>query len=183
MQTVFLSVALWPVWAPAVMRLAGALFALPLVLSFARDWLVVSGRLDAGSPGYAQARRRAKALIEGWLPLPVRVGTALLAAALVWRAGGALPWALATVLLAGALCLLVGFLGRTAALLLLVFAAAHASVAGLQWDGNALLMVGGAFVLHVGSGFYALWAPEERLLRAKAGAAQAALHPISIAEN
>lgn len=182
-QTVFLSVALWPVWVPAVMRLAGALFALPLVLSFARDWLVVSGRLDAGSPGYARARRRAKALVEGWLPLPVRVGAALLAAALVWRAGGALPWLLVSVLLVGALCLLAGFLGRTAALMLLIFAAAHASVAGLQWDGNALLMVCTTFVLHAGSGVYAVWKPEERLLRAKAGAAQAALRPIPIPEN
>jgi CDP-diacylglycerol--glycerol-3-phosphate 3-phosphatidyltransferase len=170
MQTVFLSVALWPVWEPAVMRLAGTLFALPLIFSFARDWLAVSGALDAESPGYARARRQAKALVEGWLPLFVRAGAALLAAALVWRAGETLPRVLALLLLACALLLLAGCLGRAAALVLLFAAAAHASAAGLEWGGNALLMVGAAFVLHAGSGHFALWKPEERLLRAKAGA-------------
>lgn len=168
-QTGFLSVVLWPLWDPAVTQLAGALFAIPLLFSFVRDWLVVSGALDAASPRYIRLRWQAKRVVEGWLPLPARAAGAVLAAWLLWRTGEELPALVTAPLALAALLLLLGIVGRAAAFALLIFAAAHATAFGLRWADNALLMCCAAFVLHAGSGVWALWQPEERILRVKAG--------------
>ena len=87
-QTGFISVVLWPVLSAEITWLAGYLFAIPLIFSFGRDWLVVSGVLDANSASYQRTRRQAKALIEGWLPLGARVLGAGLAFMLLWRGIG-----------------------------------------------------------------------------------------------
>ncbi len=68
-QTGFITVVLWPLWPPAVTLPAAYVMAVPLVFSFGRDWLVVSGVVDAASEGYRRARAWGKLVIEGWLPL------------------------------------------------------------------------------------------------------------------
>ena len=69
---------LWPILAPPFTTLAAVLFAVPLLLSFGRDWLVVSGVWNASSPVYQARRGRAKRWLEGWLPFVARiVGTVL----------------------------------------------------------------------------------------------------------
>ena len=103
--------------------LAGYLFAIPLIFSFGRDWLVVSGVLDANSACYQRARRQAKQIIEGWLPLGARVLGAGLAFILLWQGIGevglpgvqdgvsTLGIAVALLGALAALCMLLGVVG------------------------------------------------------------------------
>lgn len=187
-QTGFMTLVLWPLWAPAVTQLAAYVMAIPLIFSFGRDWLVVSGAIDAGAPAYGRVRRAAKELLEGWLPLAARIGAALLALPLLWQAAPAFaPWQAgiagtdvegSTLLFGGVILLgvlaaaavLAGAAGRIAALTLAALAAADIMLSGLQPAGNALLLVCALVVAHLGSGKWAIWRPEEPLLRAKAGA-------------
>ncbi len=172
LQTGFVSIVLWPVWSSEATRWAACCFAVPLVLSFARDWLVVSGVVDAGTSGYAGARRAAKRWVEGRLPPAARLSAGGLAVALLVRQGE--PAALWLVVLPAALLLLAGVLGRAAATVLLVYAGLVATATGLHAE-TALLMACAALVAHTGSGRYALWQPEERLIRVKLGDATSSL--------
>ncbi len=92
-QTGFITVVLWPLWPPAVTLPAAYVMAIPLIFSFGRDWLVVSGVVDAASQGYQRARAWGKVVIEGWLPLVARLAAAVLALPLLWQAAPAFaPW-------------------------------------------------------------------------------------------
>lgn len=188
-QTGFMTVMLWPLWSPAVTLVAACVMAIPLIFSFGRDWLVVSGVVDPAAPGYQRVRQVGKGFIEGWLPLAARIGAVLLALPLLWRAaplswpgGAAGVSSEASTLLFGGLILLgllaagtvlLGAAGRIGALVLAAIAALDIGAAGLQWDGNALLLICALVVVHLGSGRLALWQPEEPLLRTKAGAPRA----------
>ena len=55
------------------------------------------------------------------------------------------------------------------ALALVVLACVEINVAGLHWASNGLWLVCSIIVVHLGSGHFALWKPEERLLRTKLG--------------
>ncbi len=167
-QTGFISIILWPTWTPEVAMAAAWLFAVPLLFSFGRDWLVVSATLDAASPGYQRVRQRAKLIFEQWLPPLVR----LLGAALVgWMIvqGASLTGGLAWLAALAAVLLLLGALGRAAALVLAFVAAFSAVQIGLRLD-NALLLLCAVYILHLGSGRLAAWTPEEYYLHAKLGA-------------
>lgn len=146
---------------------AAWLFAVPLILSFGRDWLVVSATIDADSAGYQRVRRRAKILCEQWLPPVVRLAGAALTAWLIAQGdiSGAVLWLAAP----AAILLLLGVVGRAAALVLAFVAAFVASSSGLALD-NGLLLLCGVLTLHLGSGRFALWTPEEYYLHAKLGA-------------
>jgi CDP-diacylglycerol---glycerol-3-phosphate 3-phosphatidyltransferase len=168
LQTTFASVVLWPIISPQVTILASYLFAIPLIYSFGRDWLVVSGVIDADSKVYQRRRRLVKQLFEGWAPLVARLAGALLSLLLVWQAadhssGAWLFWGVL------ALLLLAGVVGRAVGLALAVLAAMNVTVNGLDWMSNGLLLVCLLIVVQLGSGRFALWQPEERLLRAKLG--------------
>ncbi|MCC9076149.1 CDP-alcohol phosphatidyltransferase family protein [Litorilinea aerophila] len=183
-QTGFLSVVLWPILSPPVTTLASVLFALPLLASFGRDWLVVSGLVDGSSPAYHTARRRLKAMLEGWMPLAARAvglvaGGAILGQAFPdfasWRntlaeMGVALSpsilGGLAVVLL---LAFALGVVGRVAALALIALACLDIWATGFRWWVNVPLLVSAILVAHWGSGLAALWQPEERLLQTQLG--------------
>ena len=162
---------LWPVLAGQITLFASYLYAAPLVLSFGRDWLVVSGVIDAAAPSYQARRRAAKQVVEGWLPLAARILGAGLTLLLIWQdglfAGLNLLWLLA------ALLFLFGVVSRVAALLLTIFACVVMTTAGLELA-NALLMTCTVAVLHLGGGRLALWSPEERPLHSKLGAPRSA---------
>lgn len=166
-QTGFISIILWPTWTTEVAMFAAWLFAVPLLLSFGRDWLVVSDTIDAESASYQRLRRRAKVLCEQWLPVVARLVSVALTSWLIVQGEftGAALWLAA----AAALLLLVGVVGRVAALVLAFIAAFVASSNGLTLD-NGLLLLCGVLILHLGSGRFALWTPEEYYLHAKLGA-------------
>ena len=167
-QTGFISIILWPVWTTEVAMFAAWLFAVPLIFSFGRDWLAVSTTIDADSARYLAVRRRAKLVVEQWLPPLVRVTGALLTGWLIWQ-GTSLSPALAVLAGVAALSLLLGVVGRAGALVLAFVAAFSATAVGLHFD-NALLLTCAVVVLHLGSGRFALWTPEEYYLHAKLGA-------------
>jgi CDP-diacylglycerol---glycerol-3-phosphate 3-phosphatidyltransferase len=174
LQTGFASAVLWPVLSPQITLLASYLFAVPLIYSFGRDWLVVSGVLNTDSNGYQQGRRLIKLVFEQWLPLVARLVAGVLALVILWGAplfdtttlAGmflVLFWSLIT------LCLLAGVVGRAAALILVGLVASIVLRTGLQWPALGVLLICLLIVVHLGSGRFALWQPEERLLRLKLG--------------
>lgn len=167
-QTGFISIILWPLWTPEVAIFAAWLFAAPLFVSFVRDWLAVSTTIDADSARYQTVRRRTKVLVEEWLPPLARLSAAPLAAWLVWQGEGMSPM-LAALAVIASLSLLLGVVARAGALVLAFVAAFSAVAVGLRFD-NALMMTCAVFVLHLGSGRFALWQPEEYYLHAKLGA-------------
>lgn len=166
-QTGFISIILWPVWTTEVAMFAAWLFAAPLIFSFGRDWLAVSTTIDADSAHYQDVRRRAKAIVEEWLPPLMRLTGALLTGWLIWQ-GDSLPLALTALAMVAALSMVLGVIGRAGALALAFVAAFSAVAIGLRFD-NALLLTCAVIVLHLGSGRFALWQPEEYYLHAKLG--------------
>ena len=185
-QSGFLSVALWPIFAQPVAYLAATVFALPLIASFVRDWLVVSGEINPDRPAYIQWRARLKDLIEGWLPPLARLGGTVIAVALliqylpVWESHfaerGAAVWGLDCLAVLAVLAVpayLFGVLGRVAALPLLALAWLDIGVRGLDWQDNVWLFIAAAIVTQVGSGYFAVWQPEEQILHRRPGSGPA----------
>lgn len=166
-QTTFVSFTLWPVLSPQITLLAGYLFAVPLIFSFGRDWLVVSAVIDAGSERYQRVRQQAKRLIEGWLPVVARLVGAGLALFLIGQMEASSTWNVLWIVAIGSLFL--GIVGRVAALAIISLACVSILAAGLQTE-SGLLLTCAIIVLHLGSGRFVLWAPEEEFLHRKLGA-------------
>ena len=167
-QTGFISIILWPTWTTEVAIFGAWLFAVPLIFSFGRDWLVVSATIDAESAGYQRIRRRAKLIFEQWLPPLVRLISAALVVGMIVQ-GEAVSGVMVWLAVLAAALLVVGVVGRAAALILAFVAAFSAAQIGLRLD-NGLLLVCAVYILHLGSGRFALWTPEEYYLHAKLGA-------------
>lgn len=167
-QTGFISIVLWPMWREEVALFAAWLFAVPLAFSFGRDWLVVSTLVDAESPRYHALRQRTKRIVEEQLPLVVRLFTVFCAAWILHQSDSIPLWAGFGVMLAIS-SVLFGVIGRVGALVLAFAAALDATGAGLHFA-NALLLTCSVYLLHIGSGRWALWRPEEYYLHAKLGA-------------
>ncbi|MGH2620998.1 MAG: hypothetical protein ACRDHG_10580, partial [Anaerolineales bacterium] len=180
----FLSAALWPIVRPPATTLAGVFFLAPLLASFARDWLAVSGRLDPNGPAYRRARSRARSALLNWIPLPIRAVVVLGVAGSLpgrveriavevatFRAAG-FPFDAGTVRLlllieaVAALLIGLGIAGRTAAFLL-VFPLGFTILAGGMHASDAVLLSANLAVAVLGTGALSMWQPEERLLMAR----------------
>jgi CDP-diacylglycerol--glycerol-3-phosphate 3-phosphatidyltransferase len=186
-QTGFLTVMLWPVMLPALSHLAAYLFAVPLIYSFGRDWLVVSHVLDPASRSYQQARATIKQIVEQWLPVVARFVIGIYTGVVLWpllRDGMAwltfatfwelptdawLRYGIVAICTAAAVAVLGGIAARLGALVLLALALFHIGVFGIQWQGSGWLFVASIVVAHLGSGRFTLWQPEERWLRTQYG--------------
>jgi CDP-diacylglycerol--glycerol-3-phosphate 3-phosphatidyltransferase len=186
-QTGFLSLALWPSFHPPLSTVAATVFALPLIASFGRDWLVVSGALDPASESYQRGRALLKDLLEGWLPLVARIVSFVLVAMLLlaelpdfptwlphlqsvgWASAGFWLWLLVIVTIPAAIAILLGVVGRLAAFPLMLVAWLDVAANGLAWADNIWLFVAAAIVTHAGSGHWALWRPEEPILHTRPG--------------
>lgn len=182
----FLSVILWPILYPPGTAFAAALFALPLAVSFGKDWLIVSGRVDPASPGYRRVVGQLLRVTTYWLPVLLRaviVGAALLLLASALVTGGqgvaafavpGLPWPQLSGMLVLILALpglpmvALGWLGRVGAILLIVAASASVLNTGLGAL-NGLLLAALITLLFTGTGAFSLWQPEERLLSRRVG--------------
>ncbi|MEZ4717646.1 MAG: hypothetical protein R2851_16405 [Caldilineaceae bacterium] len=90
-----------------------------------------------------------------------------------WQAtlgvGAGVLWAWVGVTVAATALFALGIAGRMAALVLVAAACLDITAYGFSWAHNALLLVCAILVLEFGSGRGALWAPEEELLRRRAG--------------
>ncbi|MBN1145798.1 MAG: CDP-alcohol phosphatidyltransferase family protein [Anaerolineales bacterium] len=166
----FLAAALLPVFSPPGLHIVAALFGLPFLGGFARDWLYVSGMLS--SAGGANETRQIA--LSRWLPFLLRL--AVLALGLGPLALGAqnpftmLPTALALAHLAVIGLVALGVAPRVTAiagLCILGLYQVHASLALPQ----VLLAVAYTAVLYLGGGALAWWTPEEILFHQRAGEA------------
>ena len=174
-QMGFITVALCPLVAPVVVKLASVVFAIPTLCGFARDWLVVSARLDTGSVSYQRYRRLFFGLVTFWLPqllkpvvviawigvvvaLPGDAPTQVLASALsVWNYPS--PSFGALVLVLGVLVAVVGIMtglaSRGCAVVLLLVLSLNSSAQEFDWiSGVALVSNLGVLILGSGHGFY-----------------------------
>ncbi len=162
LQMGFMGMALLPVFAPSATMLAAPIFAAALFASFARDWLVVSGRLDPQTDAYQRWRERLGRWMFHWLPLPLRALAIGAAMSLTFADAALWPAAVA----AGPLAL--GAAGRVGAAALALCAAASIQGAGLA-TANALALVVSILLLYLGSGACTVWRPEDRWLTRRAG--------------
>jgi CDP-diacylglycerol--glycerol-3-phosphate 3-phosphatidyltransferase len=164
-QMGFVGFALLPIFAASVLEKVAPLFLVPFLLGFIWDWALMHGHLRQAVAG------RVRKILVG---LAAKGPSVLRAGLLVW--GGlllqaaplsALSNAMLTNLALG-LMVVMGFLGRSAALLLSIHLACQASVAGSPPD--LLLALSAAVVIMMyGTGDGSLWRPEDALLLRESG--------------
>ncbi|MCL4835183.1 MAG: CDP-alcohol phosphatidyltransferase family protein [Caldilineaceae bacterium] len=171
----FMGIVLWPLFRPPATHIAGAVFGGAVALSFLRDWLVVIGWLQPTSPAYQRWRVWLKRFLFEWLPAVLRLASL---PALLWlytslsptAAGGTLPLPLLGLGLLIGLAALLGIIARLAALGLIGLACATLILRGESLEVLVLLGVG-VLLVTLGNGKLALWTPDERFLRRRAGSA------------
>ena len=160
-QMGLVATALFPLLGPPGTTITAALFMVPTLLLFAREWLLVTGRLDpeAGRAALSAAR----ALLGLTLPVVRAIAAALLVLLVV---DGRLP----PLLLGAAALLAAGVLTR------LVAFAASVALARMLPGGEALPLVAyfaTMALLLAGGGRAVLWNPEDRWLFTRAGPGRA----------
>lgn len=181
----FMMFLLWPVFTPPATTIAAFLFGMPIVLSFLRDWLVVTGAIDPSSDGYRRLHRHSKILLFEWLPPLLRIVAAILAVWIVGRAvddpeawqilladlGSARSDFIALVIGVGALAALAGLAGiatRVAGIGLIAVAITDFLARTVTLENGVLFAAAISLVL-LGSGRFALWTPEEYIFHYRTG--------------
>ena len=163
LQMGLVGMALLPVFKPAFTSVAAWLFMTPLLAGFLRDWLVVSCRLQTDSDQQTAFDRPLRRLLTRILPLPLRLVIPVCGVAALAAGGGhaSLSWQLAL----GLGCLLAGlaFLGRSAALFLVLLLGCNQSPFGVS-TASMVLFAAVAGLMLTGTGAMSLWAPEEAIL-------------------
>lgn len=185
-QMGFIAIILWPVLRPPITTIVCVIFAIPLMVSFVRDWLVVSNVLRADSSSYNTMRQSAKLAIEMWGAFICRITATSLCIMIFWHE---LPqmttwdayvaqvqpallnqiWRI--ILLAGpllCLSLLIGLVPRIAALFLLFIPFTDLLVGNALFP-STLLLVTLLWVVQFGGGYLTVWEPENMYLYRRAG--------------
>jgi CDP-diacylglycerol--glycerol-3-phosphate 3-phosphatidyltransferase len=182
----FLSAALWPIIPPPLALLTGSVFAVPFLISFGRDALVVGGFVDIASPLYRTLRSAVLALATRWIPPLLRIALVIAVGPATWAALGDIPARSAAFAQAGvansfvvapvlaalqglALVLTtIGFLGQLGALLL--FAALGLTMVALGVTAPGLTGCGlAAGLLMLGTGAASIWGPEGEFVSKRRG--------------
>ncbi len=162
-QMGLVGMVLLPIFNPPFTFVAAYIFMTPLLLGFFRDWLVVSCRIKTDA--YQQAG------LDLWLrSLMLKVPIVLRLAILV---GGIysfidsgdyqLPLAWQLVLSLCFIAAIVGFMGRSACLFLVLLLGSTLSPLGISIF-SATLFASAASLMLSGTGTMSLWAPEDRVL-------------------
>jgi CDP-diacylglycerol---glycerol-3-phosphate 3-phosphatidyltransferase len=164
-QMGLVGIALLPLFSSVVLRTAALLFMVPLLLGFGLDWLAVCGQLDRGRQDRFQ---KLVQFLELDLPLVLRsvilgVVTMTSARNCLWELNSprVVIWALLAMLL-------VGWMGRCAALLLSLALACFLSTDASSGALMTLFVSVTALMLS-GTGRFSLWQPEEVFLTRRAG--------------
>jgi len=163
-QMGLVGVALLPIFNPAFTRIAGLIVMMPLLLGFVRDWLVVSCRLKTDADQQSSLDCWAGAITRKTLPLVFRLaiitgGINTFVVSTVYQTH--LSWQLAhsfCCLLAG-----IGFMGRSASLLLVLLLGSNQSPFGISLATQIFFSICVALMV-TGSGIMSMWAPEENIL-------------------
>lgn len=166
----FLAVALLPLFSPPGIHIAAALFGLPFLSGFARDWLVVSGLTQP----VQRPSQKIRSALTRWLPVLLRL--IILGLGL----GSLTQWALnisdqgtASLVLGFTHAFLITLIGlgaapRLAAILALCTLGIYQMVAPLS-STQIVLAEAYTAILFLGSGALSLWTPEEYLVHNRAG--------------
>jgi CDP-diacylglycerol--glycerol-3-phosphate 3-phosphatidyltransferase len=166
LQMGFLAVALWPVFEPPGIHIAAALFGLPLLFGFGRDWLYASGVVK----DYPAQHAGRPTWVERWLPVGLRVVVLVLYlnVSLPWQTGSTAVVLVGLLHLLAVAMLLLGVLPRIASILGLL-ALGFAQFLAPLTAGQIALGIAYTLVLYIGSGALSLWAPEDYLYHNYAG--------------
>ena len=182
-QMGFMSAVLWPIVPAAMATVAGTVLATATALSFGRDWLVASGRLDPASPSYRRGQRWLFMATAKWLPPLLRLAlvvamimiyqnvahwlrppawTALITS---WRLPEPpiLAAGLSVIAIVATIMAAIGVLGRLVAFLLVFPIGFDVATRGLQWD-NGVALVSVTSLMLLGMGALSLWRPGEKYL-------------------
>jgi CDP-diacylglycerol--glycerol-3-phosphate 3-phosphatidyltransferase len=185
LQMGFIAFVLLPVFSPPSTFIAAGLFAIPFLVGFLRDWLLVSGAPVIRATALGQLMRS----LQRWGPVGLRILVVALAAgpasqrfldfsqqAAFYTAQG-FPAPNLLVGLQGAaealvvLLVLFGAGGRAAAVLGLSLAAINQAIAGPTLT-QTVLMAAYAAILFAGTGPLSLWTPEDKLIFRRLGESQ-----------
>lgn len=189
-QMGFMSAVLWPIVPAAMATVAGTILAIATAISFSRDWLVASGRLNPISPIYRRVQHWLYLVATTWLPPLLRLvlvvtmamiyqnvsarlqppaWTSLIAS---WGLPGAsvLATGLSLIAITATVMVITGTAGRLAAFLLVFPIGFDVATRGLHWE-NGLALAGVTCLMLSGTGALSLWQPEERYLLRPAGEA------------
>ncbi|TKB27652.1 CDP-alcohol phosphatidyltransferase family protein [Desulfopila sp. IMCC35006] len=162
-QMGLVGMVLLPIFNPPFTFVAAYIFMTPLLVGFLRDWLVVSCRIKTDADQQAGLDHWLRSLMTK-VPIVLR---------LIILVGGIysfidpgdyrlpLAWQLAL-----SLCILaaiVGFMGRSAALFLVLLLGSTLSPLGTSFFSGTLFVSAAALMLS-GTGTMSLWAPEDRIL-------------------
>ncbi len=161
-QMGFIAVVLFPVFQPPATRIAGFAFMLPVLIGFLIDWLVVSGRISERSFINHSILKRGEKVISFFIQPVLRL----------LLAGLLLTWSLRYTesisdsplilygIIAFGLLILLGIMGRTAALALILL---------IGWDNPSqlispiddLILPLTIWILVLGTGHFSLWRWDE----------------------
>ena len=169
----YFAVALFPPFDPAWVTAGGYLFAAPVLIGFAADWLFMTGVLDPDGVRWARFEAAALRVLYGALPIGLR--GALLPIAGVWLyqlrdEAGPTEAMLVIATLAALGMTTAGWLGRLGALLLISVACFDVMLLGTPTPAGYALLIASTGVLLLGTGRGVLWGPEDALLLNQAGA-------------
>jgi CDP-diacylglycerol---glycerol-3-phosphate 3-phosphatidyltransferase len=181
----FMMFLLWPIFTPPATSIAAFLFGMPIVLSFLRDWLVMTGAIDPTSAGYRRVHQLSTGFLFRWLPVVLRISAVILAVGIVRQAindPGAWQILLANLGIVGpilmailigvggisALAALFGIATRVAGIGLIVLSITDFLARTVILENGILLAIGISLVL-LGSGRFALWTPEEYIFHYRTG--------------
>jgi CDP-diacylglycerol---glycerol-3-phosphate 3-phosphatidyltransferase len=164
-QMSFMAVVLLPVFSPPGTWVAAAVFGLPFLAGFLRDWLVVSGWLDPASVRYKKVTALTEKLFSiGVLPL-LRLITLVIGI----QAGSSLlnnSPVCAVFYIVSSLLIGSGTAARSVALLQIIATGLLLS-SGLI---SGLMLIGcAAAIIMLGSGSFSLWKPEEDFVTRRYG--------------
>jgi CDP-diacylglycerol---glycerol-3-phosphate 3-phosphatidyltransferase len=176
MQMGFIAATLWPTMPAPLSQVASIIFMTPLLLGFAVDWLVVSGRIDATSKTAVLLYQRLPVIAARWL-LPALRCLLLLC---FWRWASSREFDVRTfssslssfssfsfvpfiAMLVSVVSIVLGCLAQLAATALLLLFALTFSSHPLTTDAMLVTIVA-ALILLLGSGKFSLWQYDQQWL-------------------
>ncbi len=165
-QMGLIGLALLPVFHRPFLFLAASLFMTPLLIGFLRDWLVVSCRIESDRKQQTGLDRWARSVMRT-VPVLLRLGLFVSGMMILFHPG--LQWHLSWQSVAlGIFCIcslltVIGCMGRTAALCLVLLLAGNQSPFGASLLPLVVFAFAAALMI-IGTGALSLWTPEETIL-------------------
>lgn len=184
LQMGFIAIVLLPIFSPPGTYIAAIAFALPFLVGFTKDWLIASGIIRATGNEIS----RWQIIFNDWLPVVLRLAILFLSTGPVsqrfihyseqvaFYSARGMPSATIGVLSLGILeiavvsLLVLGILGRVAAVIALLILGYNQIFASLTIS-QVLLLMAYAAILFTGTGAFSLWTPENRIIYRRAGEA------------